>query len=233
MIKDVEEIKTKNPLQYEMLKRQNISSVTEVPLYEDGRMIGFYGVDNPPTESLDYISNMLQIMGHFIESLLKMRNLVRNLKRMSYLDQLTQIGNRYAMVEYKKTMCPDESVGIVYGDITGLKRVNDAEGHMAGDRLILSSCQCMKEAFGDDYKLFRIGGDELVAICAGISETDFKERVAKLKKVMAEYSVNMAVGADWQSDSAAGINVVLAAAEARMYEDKSAYYRKSGIDRRR
>lgn len=233
VIKDVEEIKTKNPLQYEMLKRQNISSVTEVPLYEDGRMIGFYGVDNPPTESLDYISNMLQIMGHFIESLLKMRNLVRNLKRMSYLDQLTQIGNRYAMVEYKKTMCPDESVGIVYGDITGLKRVNDAEGHMAGDRLILSSCQCMKEAFGDDYKLFRIGGDELVAICAGISETDFKERVAKLKKVMAEYSVNMAVGADWQSDSAAGINVVLAAAEARMYEDKSAYYRKSGIDRRR
>lgn len=233
VIKDIEEIRTKNPLQYQILKQQNITSVTVVPLYEDGKVIGFYGVDNPPAEALTYISNMLQIMGHFIESLLKMRNLVRNLQKMSYLDQLTQIGNRYAMVAYTENIHPDESVGIVYGDITGLKRVNDAEGHAAGDRLILSSCACMKEAFGDAYELFRIGGDELLAICTGIEETDFQERVAALKRIMAKSSVNMAVGADWKSDSAAGINVVLAAAEARMYEDKSAYYRMSGIDRRR
>lgn len=233
VIKDIEEIRTQNFLQYEILKQQNVFSVTEVPLYDDGKIIGFYGVDNPPPEALSYTSNMLQIMGHFIESLLKMRNLVRNLQRMSYLDQLTQIGNRYAMVEHMENMHSDESVGIVYGDITGLKRVNDAEGHEAGDRLILSACACMKEAFGDAYDLFRIGGDELLAICSGIGETDFQERVAKLKKIMAESSVNMAVGADWKSDTASGINVVLAAAEARMYEDKSAYYRTSGIDRRR
>lgn len=233
IIQDIEEIRIKDPLQYENLKRQKIRSVTEVPLYEDGKIIGFYGVDNPPAESLQYTSNMLQIMGHFIESLLKMRNLVRNLQRMSHLDQLTQIGNRYAMVEYTQNMRADESVGIVYGDITGLKRVNDAEGHAAGDRLIQSSCECMKEAFGEAYELFRIGGDELLAICTGIDEADFKERVVNLKKIMADSSVNMAVGADWQSNSDAGINVVLAAAEARMYEDKSAYYRTSGIDRRR
>lgn len=233
VIRDIEEIRTKSPIQYEMLKEQNVFSVTEVPLYDDGRIIGFYGVDNPPAEALSYTSNMLQIMGHFIESLLKMRNLVRNLKRMSYLDQLTQVGNRYAMVEFTGNISSDESVGIVYGDITGLKRVNDAEGHAAGDHLILSACACMKEAFGDAYDLFRIGGDELLAICAGIGEQDFQDRVAKLKKAMAESSVNMAVGADWKSDSATGINVVMAAAEKRMYEDKSAYYRRSGIDRRR
>ena len=233
VIKDIEDIRTKNPLQYEILKQQDICSTTVVPLYEDGRVIGFYGVDNPPAASLQYISELLQIMGNFIESLLKMRNLVRNLQRMSYLDQLTQIGNRYAMEAYTKNMCPEESVGIVYGDITGLKRVNDAEGHAAGDHLICSSCACMKAAFGDTYKLFRIGGDELLAICVGISEADFQERVGKLKEIMAESSVNMAVGADWKSSNTAGIGAVLAAAEARMYEDKADYYRKAGIDRRR
>lgn len=232
-VRDIEEIKAKTPLLYEIFKKENIRSISVVPLYDDGRVIGFYGVNNPPAEALSYTSNMLQIMGHFIESLLKMRNLVRNLQRMSYLDQLTQIGNRYAMAEYMENIRSDESVGIVYGDITGLKRVNDAEGHAAGDRLILSSCACMKEAFGDTYEMFRIGGDELLAICAGIGEAEFQERVAKLKKIMAESSVNMAVGADWKSDSAIGINVVMAAAEKRMYEDKSAYYRMSGIDRRR
>lgn len=233
VIKDIEDIRTKNPLQYEILKQQDIFSVTVVPLYEDSRVIGFYGVDNPPAASLQYISELLQIMGHFIEFLLKMRNLVRNLQRMSYLDQLTQIGNRYAMEAYTKNMCPKESMGIVYGDITGLKRVNDAEGHAAGDRLICSSCACMKAAFGDAYKLFRIGGDELLAICVGISEADFQERVGKLKEIMAESSVNMAVGADWKSSNTAGIGAVLAAAEARMYEDKADYYRKACIDRRR
>ena len=152
---------------------------------------------------------------------------------MSYLDQLTQFGNRYAMVKYMENMRSDESVGLVYGDITGLKRVNDAEGHAAGDRLILSACECMKAAFGDSYELFRIGGDELLAICASIEESEFQERVSRLKKIMPGFSVNMAVGAEWKSDTTSGINAVLAAAEARMYEDKSAYYRTSGIDRRR
>lgn len=233
VIGDIEEIRTRNPLQYEILKRQDIFSVTVVPLYEDGRVTGFYGVDNPPSASLQDISDLLQIMGHFIESLLKMRNLVRNLQRMSYLDQLTQIGNRYAMEAYTKNMCQGESVGIVYGDITGLKRVNDAEGHAAGDHLICSSCACMKAAFGDAYRLFRIGGDELLAICVGIGEADFQGRIEKLKKIMAETSVNMAVGADWKSSNTDGISAVLAAAEARMYEDKAAYYREAGIDRRR
>lgn len=233
VIDDTEDVRTKNPLQYEMLKQQDISSITVVPLYEDGRVIGFYGVDNPPAESLHYISNMLQIMGHFMESLLKMRNLVKNLERMSYLDQLTQIGNRYAMVKYTEDMRPGESVGIVYGDITGLKRVNDAEGHEAGDHLILAASACMREAFGDAYELFRIGGDELLAICAGIGETEFRERVARLRKIMADSSVNMAVGADWEKDSEAGVSVVLAAAETQMYKDKAAYYQRTGIDRRR
>lgn len=233
VIDDTEDVRTKNPLQYEMLKQQDISSITVVPLYEDGRVIGFYGVDNPPAESLHYISNMLQIMGHFMGSLLKMRNLVKNLERMSYLDQLTQIGNRYAMVKYTEDMRPGESVGIVYGDITGLKRVNDAEGHEAGDHLILAASACMREAFGDAYELFRIGGDELLAICAGIGETEFRERVARLRKIMADSSVNMAVGADWEKDSEAGVSVVLAAAETQMYKDKAAYYQRTGIDRRR
>ncbi len=233
VIDDTEDVRTKNPLQYEMLKQQDISSITVVPLYEDGRVIGFYGVDNPPAASLQYISELLQIMGHFMESLLKMRNLVKNLERMSYLDQLTQIGNRYAMVKYTEGMRPGESVGIVYGDITGLKRVNDAEGHEAGDHLILAASACMKEAFGDAYELFRIGGDELLAICAGIGETEFRERVARLRKIMADSSVNMAVGADWEKDSEAGVSVVLAAAETQMYKDKAAYYQRTGIDRRR
>ena len=100
VIKNIEDIREKDPLQYENLKRQDIHSLVVVPLYDDGEAIGFYGVDNPPKKSLEYASNMLQIMAHFIISSLRRRNLIRTLQDMSYCDQLTKIGNRHAMNDY-------------------------------------------------------------------------------------------------------------------------------------
>ena len=58
---DLEEIREIDPLQYENLKRQDIHSLVAVPLYDEGKVIAFYGVDNPPPLSLEYTSNMLQI----------------------------------------------------------------------------------------------------------------------------------------------------------------------------
>jgi len=83
-ITDLEEIREEDPLQYANLKRQNIRSLVVVPLYDDGRIIGFYGVDNPPVKSLEYTSNMLQTMAYFIVSSLRWRNLVRQLQKQSY-----------------------------------------------------------------------------------------------------------------------------------------------------
>ena len=79
VFKDLEEIRESDPLQYENLKRQNIHSLVVVPLYDDGKVIAFYGVDNPPPPSLEYASNMLQIMGHFLVSCIKRRNLMSQL----------------------------------------------------------------------------------------------------------------------------------------------------------
>ena len=151
---------------------------------------------------------------------------------MSYRDQLTQLGNRFAMVDYVSGVCPDESIGVVYCDITGLKRVNDTQGHEAGDRLILRACDSLKQVFGA-CGLFRIGGDELLALCPGITEDALTKKVDALKRVMPEYEVVMAVGAVWRPDSKAGIDQLLSEADRRMYDDKAAYYSASrDLDRR-
>ena len=86
VIERVEDIRESEPLQYENLKRQGIHSLVVVPLYDDGRIIGFYGVDNPPVKLLEYASNMLQTAAYFIVSSLKRRNLFRELKKRSYLE---------------------------------------------------------------------------------------------------------------------------------------------------
>ena len=232
MIEDLEDIREEDPLQYDNLKRQNIHSLAVVSLYDNGKIIGFYGVDNPPGESLDYAQNMLEIVGHFIVSCLKRRNLLKELRDMSYSDQLTGIGNRHALYEYIAVLPHEQSIGIVYCDITGLKRVNDTLGHEAGDKLIVRACQCLKDVFGD-FGLFRIGGDELLALCPKIEENELNKKVLALKEDIPEKDVTMAVGAIWQKDGRISIEKLLSESEKLMYQDKAAYYKKMGIDRRK
>ncbi len=84
VIESLEDIRESDPLQYENLERQGIHSLVVVPLYDGKKIIGFYGVDNPPVRSLEYASNMLQTAAYFIVSSLKRRNLVRKLQNRSY-----------------------------------------------------------------------------------------------------------------------------------------------------
>lgn len=232
VIEDLEDIRESDPLQYENLKRQDIHSLVVVPLYNDTENIGFYGVDNPGGESIEYAQNMLQIVGHFIVSCLKRRNLLIQLEQMSYYDPLTKLGNRFFLDKYLAESTHDVSLGVVYCDITGLKRVNDSEGHKAGDRLIVRAGESMKEVFGD-YGLFRVGGDELLALCPNIDEDELFKKALKLKQVAACHDVIMAVGAVWHETTPEDIDKLLSKAETLMYEDKSLYYKTAGLDRRK
>lgn len=232
IIEDLEDIRTSDPLQYDILKQQDIHSLVVVPLYNNGTAIGFYGVDNPSSKDyLEYVSNILQTMAHFILSSINRRNLVRQLQTLGYQDQLTGIGNRRAMWEYCKPKEKDQSFGVVYCDITGLKEVNDTKGHTAGDQLICDSCDCLKEIFGTEG-LFRIGGDEFVVLCPAIEEALLSEKIEQLKACTKEKNITLATGFAWSPKCPDDLETILSAAEKVMYADKRAYYQARGVDRR-
>ncbi len=232
VIEDIEDIKDINYQQFETLKVQNIKSIVVVPLIHDGKIIGFYGVDNPPIHDMKYVENMLKITGYFIVSQIQTRNLIRELHDMSYRDQLTKIGNRHAMRKYVKDMNKSRSIGVVFCDITGLKRVNDNEGHAAGDALIKMCCSFFND-FYKDYGVFRIGGDELVALCSCIGKEEFEAREKRFRAAIADQKIPLAVGFSWEITSGESIGEILHEAEMAMYADKAAFYKASGIERRR
>ena len=225
IIKNLESIKENDPVMYEVLKPQEIQTFVVSPLMDDKKIIGFYGVDNPPKEFMGHISTMFQIMGHFIGSLLKRRNLVRHLENLSFHDQLTELGNRRAMHAYIEGMDPEQSIGILYCDVMGLKKANDAEGHQAGDDLLIRASGCLKKKFGD-YRLFRVGGDEFLALCTGIEEKELLSRVDALREQMNKDKAVMALGCIWRADSKENMDKLLAKADDRMYEEKRAYYQR-------
>ena len=232
MIKDLEEIKESDPLQYDNLKRQGIHSIIVIPIYNEGNIVAFMGIDNPPQLILEYALSILEIMSAFIISCIKRRNTIRKLENMSYKDALTNIGNRFAMSACVDNIDEKQSIGVVYCDVTGLKYVNDTMGHEAGDRLLLNACGCLTDVFGED-KVFRIGGDEFLVICTQIDENTLIKRITELKELMNERSVNMAAGIIWSENVITGFDEMLRESEERMYADKAQYYKEKEIERRK
>lgn len=75
VIPNVEDIKEEDPWVYDTLKMQNIHSVVVVALIEDGEIIGFYGLDNPPIGEIPLISEMLESLAYFVVTSLRTKKI--------------------------------------------------------------------------------------------------------------------------------------------------------------
>ena len=220
VIYDLEEIRKEDPEMYRTLKPQGISSLVVSPIVYKDTILGFYGVDNPPSHSLSHISFLLDIIGHFIVCMIQRRGLVRRLERMSYHDQLTKAFNRHALTRtMEKLQYEDIKVGMIYCDIMGLKQVNDTLGHDEGDRLICEAYQFLKER-GKGYPIFRLGGDEFMVLCEGIEYAQLMELVGEISRQDDSGSVKLAVGYAWRGENELDFSQLLLKADQAMYEDK-------------
>lgn len=89
------------------------------------------------------------------------------LKKMAYVDLLTEIHNRNYCVQQLSKYDKEEGndYGIVFFDADKLKNANDLYGHEVGDDLIKATAECIQTAFGEEDGFFgRWGGDEFIAV---------------------------------------------------------------------
>ena len=96
----------------------------------------------------------------------------RTFQTMANTDALTGVRNKLAYTENETAINSQiesgemVNLGVVVGDINGLKYVNDTQGHAAGDQLIKDACALICEYFKQGA-VFRIGGDEFAVILQG------------------------------------------------------------------
>jgi diguanylate cyclase (GGDEF)-like protein len=176
---------------------------------------------------LNNISNLFQILGYFIALQLKRYELFKRLENLSLCDQLTGLRNRHALELYTEDLNLEKSIGVVYADVTGLKKVNDTEGHKKGDELLIRAAKCLKDVFSGEA-MFRIGGDEFLVLCTGITKEALLEKLALLRMATRANHVLLATGYVWRSDSRENMDQLLKEADEEMYEDKRRHYSQKG-----
>ncbi len=222
LIYNLEDIKESEPLTYEYLKPQNIHSLIASPLELEGKIIGFYGVDNPPSEAMEDVSYFAEIVGHFIVSLLEKQRLMRQMEKLSYEDFLSGVQNRHALNDYIDYCRQLKNVGVVYCDVLGLKKINDTQGHQAGDALIIRASESLKSNFRKK-DIYRVGGDEFLVLCKDISRDMFLAKVEALREDMKKNDAMMSLGAIWR-ETVDDADAFISEADGIMYEEKRAYY---------
>ncbi|MBQ7507667.1 MAG: EAL domain-containing protein [Lachnospiraceae bacterium] len=155
------------------------------------------------------------------------------------LDGLTGVKNKHAYVDMENRMNhfiaehSNQDFAIVVFDINGLKDVNDTKGHQAGDELLRKGCHEVCTIFAHS-PVYRIGGDEFVAVVQG---HDY-DHLDELMQMLAERNEeNLKTGevivaggcARFENDHR--VSEVFRRADERMYENKKQLKeRKKGVE---
>ena len=143
------------------------------------------------------------------------------MRQQSETDPLTGVANRAGFRRQADHVLAsaarrDQPVALVLCDIDGLKQVNDAKGHAAGDALIIGTVQSWQGALRGNDVLARLGGDEFAVLLPDTSASGATALVERLRAATDNaFSAGLAI---WTPG--AGLDTVIAEADAAMYAAK-------------
>ncbi|ODM42789.1 sensor domain-containing diguanylate cyclase [Cereibacter johrii] len=147
-------------------------------------------------------------------------------------DVLTGVSNRAFYIDELNRLERQgvRPVSIVMLDLNGLKEVNDALGHDAGDQLLRRLGEVLKEAAAETNHPARIGGDEFAVVMPRSSEAMAQAMVDTIKRLLtvnnrfhftAPLSVSIGHATSRPNET---IEATIKRADRHMYEQKRKFY---------
>lgn len=186
-----------NPMTVEILRNKNITSLLKEGINKAVKfreLITFdFNLEKP--EGFYYFEARIST-SEIDEVLIMIRDITervlmeRRLREMAEKDGLTGLYNRnYFEDQYKKyeLVMPD-SLALILIDIDGLKLVNDTLGHIAGDKVMISVSNILKEVFPASALIARVGGDEFAVVLENRIIAEIESELEKLDNHLSYYN---------------------------------------------
>lgn len=237
---DMDIVKERNPVWHSSITAAGGKTIVLFPLEFKGELLGYIWAINFSDDKAETIKETFELTTFILASELYSYRMMEKLHILSSTDMLTGVMNRNEMNNYVDALAKrpsNESVGVVFADLNGLKAVNDGEGHVAGDTLLKNAANALREVFAV-HEIFRAGGDEFVVILTNVTGEELNEKAEKLRKVTEKYdNLVFAIGTAYEND-VKDLRLALHNADERMYADKKHYYelhpekKRGSIDKR-
>ena len=221
---DMEKLQEQNPIWKASLEQAGVKTVVLYPLRHGGELLGYMWALNFNVENVLKIKETLELTTFFLASEISNYLLLDKLKILSTIDTLTSVRNRNEMNNHvDRIVAGNEPVpqGVLFADLNGLKRVNDEQGHAAGDKMLRAAASILQSVFHDG-EVYRAGGDEFMILVNEISEDEVQDRVARVHFLSGKTeNVRFSIGVCYGKKD---IRKAMRLADERMYAFKNGYY---------
>ncbi len=228
----------------QVLELEGLTDAMVTPLTDEGRLLGVLivadrlgqagGFDQEDQRLFRLIANQVAVVlenGRLERSLAQLVELEQELSHQANHDPLTGLANRTLFRDRVHTALADRECqsAVVFVDLDDFKTVNDSLGHAAGDRLLSTVADRIRDTVRDGDVTARLGGDEFALLLydvTGVTEAvEIAERViaALVEPVnvgSSEVPVHASIGVAL-SDSTTDVTEILRNADVAMYEAKA------------
>jgi diguanylate cyclase (GGDEF)-like protein len=170
----------------------------------------------------------LLVVAHDVSALVEARG---ELRRLAQQDDLTGLPNRMSLRGHLERVMAEpeaDAFTVLFGDVDGLKRVNDVYGHRAGDALLVAVAQRLRSVVRPEDFVARLSGDEFVVVVASADERVLSGLQGRIVAAMADpvvlpdghrVATSISLGAA-QVQASLEVEELLASADSAMYEAK-------------
>jgi len=164
-----------------------------------------------------------------------------NLDLQSKTDELTKILNRRGFMEMgQRSLNFAADVGkrgvVFFGDLDGLKKINDNYGHDMGDEAIKAAADVISQSLRSNDVVGRLSGDEFAIVAIGMKisyEQKFRKKIDSLCQIISKdrafpFKLSMSIGAvefDPQNNNLSLTNL-LSRADDNLYIEKNLKHKK-------
>lgn len=157
---------------------------------------------------------------------------VFSIHQLSKIDPLTGVLNLQAFY-HDGAVNREDITALISMDMNGLKDINDTQGHAAGDQALVAVADCFRSTLNSRQALYRIGGDEFVAICRNTPQSEVADLVERMQQKISETAYSSAIGYSCTGNESKTINEMLRESDEHMYAQKAKYYSDVRKDRRK
>ncbi len=155
-------------------------------------------------------------------------------RNLSYEDDLTSLYNRRGLMalgeqQLRLARRKKEKLLILFVDLDDLKKINDAQGHDAGNQAIMEAAELLKKCFRESDVVARLGGDEFIVLLDATDRARFAELADRLEEHVAttnrqpsrDYQLSLSFGtAEFDPDVPGTLEELIKKADMAMYAAK-------------
>jgi len=217
----------------------DIYSLLDVPIFYDRNIIGVLRHEHTGN-ARKWTSNEQEFAALIASDISlsleidKRKIIEKHLEHQAYHDSLTGLPNRALFLdrieqEIRHASREDSNLAILFLDLDNFKQINDSLGHSAGDTVLVSISEKLKQALREIDTIARLGGDEFIILLSDFKRVeDINDIALKLFDAVQqplavnnnELFVTASIGISVFPDDGRNAEVLLRNADTAMYRAK-------------